>query len=49
MEIIYKRTALNAVKDADNPSLTSKKLFGANCLSCTPATTKRRTYSRQKL
>jgi hypothetical protein len=49
MEIIYKRTAFNTVKDnPDNPSLTSKKLIGANCLSCT-TTTKRRTFSRQKL
>jgi hypothetical protein len=50
LEIVYKRTALSSFKDTpENPSLTSKKLIGANCLSCTPSTTKRRTYSRQKL
>ncbi len=42
--------SFSSVKESpDNPSLTSKKLIGANCLSCTPSTTKRRTYSRQKL
>lgn len=50
MEIIYKRTALNSIKDSpDNPSLTSKKLIAANCLSCTPSTNKKRVFSRQKL
>jgi hypothetical protein len=43
--------AFGSTKEApDNPSLTSKKLIGANCLSCSPSsTTKRRAYSRQKL
>ncbi len=42
--------AYSTVKDSpDNPSLTAKKLIGANCLSCTASTTKRRTFSRQKL
>ena len=51
LQVIYKRVAYSSVKESpDNPSLTSKKLIGANCLSCTPSTTtKRRTYSRQKL
>lgn len=50
LEIVYKRTAMSSIKDnPDNPSLTSKRLIGANCLSCTPSSNKRRTFSRQKL
>ena len=50
LDMISKRTAMNSIKDnPDNPSLTSKRLIGSNCISCTPNSTKRRTFSRQKL